>query len=207
MKVSVSYLSSKFSKEETLQKIAKTSADYLHVDLMDGEFVSQKNFTIKGIIKTLDNYSKPLDIHLMVNKPLELVKELVKLKPAMITIHCEVTDVLSTINYLHEHNIKTGITLNPTTPLSAIEPYLHIIDLVLIMSVTPGAGGQKFLLESVSRLVALKSYQTKNNFLISVDGGINDVTSKLIKNYVDILVSGSYICGSSDYEERIQKLR
>ena len=208
MKIAVSYLSSKKSKKETIQLIEDTTADYIHVDLMDGGFVSKKNFTTKEVEELLENHTKPLDIHLMVFDPIIYVSSLAKLNPEFITFHLEATkDIVKTIEAIKMQGIKAGITIRPDTDLYELMPYLSLVDLVLIMSVNPGEGGQEFMMSAVDRLQALREIRKNNglSFLIEIDGGINKDTIKFVKD-VDIAVSGSFICNSFNYQERIDEL-
>ena len=208
MKIAVSYLSSKKSKKETIQLIEDTTADYIHVDLMDGGFVSKKNFTTKEVEELLENHTKPLDIHLMVFDPIIYVSSLAKLNPEFITFHLEATkDIVKTIEAIKIQGIKAGITIRPDTDLYELMPYLSLVDLVLIMSVNPGEGGQEFMMSAVDRLQALMEIRKDNDlsFLIEIDGGINKDTIKFVKD-VDIAVSGSFICNSFNYQERIDEL-
>lgn len=208
MKISVSYLSSKKSKKETIQLIEDTTADYIHVDLMDGGFVPKKNFTIEEVEELLEKHTKPLDIHLMVFDPIIYVPSLAKLNPEFITFHLEATkDVVKTIEAIKMQGIKAGITIRPDTDLYELMPYLSLVDLVLIMSVNPGEGGQEFMMSAVDRLQALMEIRKDNDlsFLIEIDGGINKDTIKFVKD-VDIAVSGSFICNSFNYQERIAEL-
>ena len=208
MKISVSYLSSKYEKRKTLELIEATTADYIHVDLMDGGFVPKKNFTIDEVLELLNDCEKPLDIHLMVFDPILNIDELAKLNPEYITFHVEATkDVVKTIEKIKEHGIKVGLSIKPNTDLYELMPYLTLIDLVLIMSVEPGEGGQEFLLESPHRLQELLKVREENHlsFQIEMDGGINDETILLVPE-LDIVVSGSFICRSDHYQEQIYKL-
>ena len=208
MKISVSYLSSKKSMRETIRLIEETTADYIHVDLMDGGFVPKKNFTIEEVEELLEKHTKPLDIHLMVFDPIIYVPSLAKLNPEFITFHLEATkDVVKTIEAIKMQGIKAGITIRPDTDLYELMPYLSLVDLVLIMSVEPGEGGQEFMMSAVDRLQVLMEIRKDNDlsFLTQIDGGINKDTIKLVKD-VDIAVSGSFICNSSNYQERINEL-
>lgn len=209
MEVSVSYLSSYYSQEKTIMQIENTSANYIHVDLMDGGFVPTKNFTINEVTRLLKNHEKPLDIHLMTFDPLIYINDLAKLKPEYITFHLEATkDIVKTIELIKRNNIKVGLSIKPNTDILELMPYLTLIDLVLIMSVEPGQGGQKFIYTSVDKLHDLLKIRKENNlnFKISMDGGINDDTIKLVQG-LDIVVSGSYICKSNNYEEQIKKIK
>lgn len=209
MLISVSYLSSYYSKEKTIYYLEKTSADYIHVDLMDGGFVPTKNFTIEEVLKLLKNHEKPLDIHLMTFDPIIYIDDLAQLNPEYITFHIEATkDIIKTIEKIKRKNIKVGLTIKPDTDLLELIPYLSFIDLVLIMSVNPGAGGQSFIPSSLERLKELKQIRDENNlsFKISMDGGINEEVIKELTD-LDIAVSGSYVCKSLDYEKQIKQLR
>jgi len=208
MKISVSYLSSKKSMRETIRLIEETTADYIHVDLMDGGFVPKKNFTIEEVEELLEKHTKPLDIHLMVFDPIIYVPSLAKLNPEFITFHLEATkDVVKTIEAIKMQGIKAGITIRPDTDLYELMPYLSLVDLVLIMSVNPGEGGQEFMMSAVDRLQVLMEIRKNNglSFLTQIDGGINKDTIRLVGD-VDIAVSGSFICNSSNYQERINEL-
>ena len=208
MKISVSYLSSKKSKRETIRLIEETTADYIHVDLMDGGFVPKKNFTMEEVEELLEKHTKPLDIHLMVFDPIIYVSSLAKLNPEFITFHLEATkDIVKTIEAIKMHGIKAGITIRPDTDLYELMPYLSLVDLVLIMSVEPGAGGQEFMMSAVERLHELLQIRKNNglSFLTEIDGGINSDTIQLVLD-VDIVVSGSFICNSSNYQDRIDEL-
>ena len=208
MKISVSYLSSKKSMRETIRLIEETTADYIHVDLMDGGFVPKKNFTIEEVEELLEKHTKPLDIHLMVFDPIIYVPSLAKLNPEFITFHLEATkDVVKTIEAIKMQGIKAGITIRPDTDLYELMPYLSLVDLVLIMSVNPGEGGQEFMTSAVERLQELLQIRKNNglSFLTQIDGGINKDTIRFVGD-VDIAVSGSFICNSSNYQERINEL-
>ena len=209
MKISVSYLSSKYSKEETIRLIEATDADYIHVDLMDGGFVPTKNFTIPEVLSLLEKHIKPLDIHLMVFDPIIYISDLAKLKPKYITFHVEATkDIVKTIEEIRKQGIGVGLSIKPNTDLYELMPYLSLVDLVLLMSVEPGAGGQEFISSSVERLKELLEYRRQNNlsFQIEMDGGINKDTIKQVAD-LDIVVSGSFVCKSDHYQERINELK
>lgn len=209
MLLSVSYLSSYYSKDKTISMIEETSADYIHVDLMDGGFVPTKNFTIEETLKLLKKHQKALDIHLMTFDPIIYIDDLSTLKPVYITFQLESTkDIVKTIEVIKRNNIKAGIAIKPGTDLLELMPYLPLIDQVLLMSVEPGMGGQSFIYQTVDKLKELKKIREENNlnFKISMDGGINEDTIKLVPD-LDIVVSGSFICKSNNYEASITKLR
>jgi len=207
MKIAASYLSIKDNLKENLEKLTTCDIDYLHLDIMDGEFVLNKTKEFNELKESLNN-KKPFDVHLMVEdvkKYIDLYKEL---KPEFITFHYEVNyDIMSLVMYLKQNNIKVGISINPLTKVEVLIPYLPFIDLVLIMSVTPGKGGQEFIESSVDKINKLLELRNNNgyDFLIEVDGGINDNTIEKVKN-VDIAVIGSYIT-SGDYEQRIKNVK
>ena len=203
MKISASFLSIKDNLKENIDLLTKCDIDYLHLDIMDGIFVKNKTWDISEI-KNLINYNKPLDVHLMVSDVYKYVDEYKDLNPEFITFHYEVNlDIMDIINYIKKYNIKVGLSIKPNTEVDEIIPYLPYLDLILVMSVEPGEGGQKFIINSVDKIKKLK--ELKGNYLIEVDGGINDSTISLVKD-VDIAVIGSYIT-SGNYEEKIKSIK
>ena len=204
MKVAVSFIKSRYSEKETIDLINQTSADFLHIDIMDGEFVENKNYDYEDIKMFLKDNHKPLDIHLMCADPLKYIEEYIELKPYNITFHIEaVNNPLRLIELLHDNGIRCGLAINPDTNIKEIKPYLDLIDNVLVMSVYPGKGGQKFIPESTSKINELALL--KKNFTIEVDGGVNNEVINNLQN-VDIVVSGSYICESEDYQKTMDTL-
>lgn len=205
MKISVSYLSSKYDKKTTLKMIENSSADLLHVDLMDGKYVENKNFTINEVINSFKNISLPLDMHLMVDNPDKYIKNFSMLNLEYITFHPKTSkNVKKTIELIKSIGVNVGIAINPDEDINIINDYINEIDLVLIMSVVPGKGGQKFIPEVLDKI----DYLTDSEVLISVDGGINEESIELLKNKrIDILVSGSYICNSDNFDQQIKKIR
>lgn len=203
MKISASFLSIKDNLKENIDLLTKCDIDYLHLDIMDGIFVKNKTWDISEI-KNLINYNKPLDVHLMVSDVYKYVDEYKDLNPEFITFHYEVDlDIMDIINYIKKYNIKVGLSIKPNTKVDEIIPYLPYLDLILVMSVEPGEGGQKFIIDSVDKIKKLK--ELKGDYLIEVDGGINDSTISLVKD-VDIAVIGSYIT-SGNYEEKIKSIK
>lgn len=208
MKVSVSYLKTPYTVEETIAKIEETSADLIHVDLKDGLFVDECNFAWEEIWPLLKNRTKPLDIHLMTVDVEHHIKNAKCFKPRYITFHLEASKyVRDCIALIKNMGSKCGIAISPETPIEELEPYIGKIDVVLVLSVTPGYGGQKFIPETIEKLKKLKEWQKENKFLIEVDGGINAKTISLVKEYADIVVSGSYTCESKDFETSILNLK
>lgn len=207
MKISVSYLSSDNIAED-LRKLNVTNVDYIHVDVMDGWFVRNKSLPFKKL-KDIHKYTnKRLDIHLMVKKPYKYIDDYATLNAEYITVHVESKHVDKALQMIESYGIKKGLSIKPNTPLDVLIPYLDNIDLILVMGVEPGRGGQKFIEDTVDRVKELKSLlkENKSKALISVDGGVNDVVAEKLKD-VDILVSGSYVISSDDYQYQIYKLR
>ena len=206
-KVSVSFLSSK-NEEKDLLKICRTSANYIHVDVMDGKFVKKRNNPYKKLAKMSNVLNKRLDVHLMEKNPLKNINYYASLNTEYITVHAELEKVDKYLDLIKEYGIKCGLAINPDTDISILIPYLDKIDLILIMSVYPGLGGQLFIEETLKKILKLKKMLTskKLDIKISVDGGINEEVVKKLEN-VDIIVSGSYITNSEDFEERILTLK
>lgn len=207
MKISASYLSIKENLKENIELLTNCDIDYLHLDIMDGKFVENKTKDFSELEKILNN-NKPFDVHLMVEDVPKYIEEYKKLKPEFITFHYEINyDIMFLVMYLKENNIKAGISIKPETKIEALIPFLPFVDLVLVMTVEPGKGGQKFIEESTEKIEKLIELRSKNNydFLIEVDGGINIDTIEKV-NMVDIAVIGSYIT-NGDYEEKIKNVK
>ena len=203
IKVSTSILTCN-NRIQATEELNKTNTDYIHIDYMDGIFVDNKEFTIEEI-KTLSKIStKKLDIHIMAENPEPIIQELKDLNIEYITIHYEINKPLDKIiNLIHNQGYKCGISIKPKTNPKNIIEYLKKIDLVLIMSVEPGKGGQKFIPDVLNKIKELK----QNNLIIEIDGGINNTNIEELKNIVDIVVVGSYITNSSDYNKQINNLK
>lgn len=196
MKISASFLT--IDNIDNVNKLVNCDIDYLHLDIMDGIFVDNKSEVLEV------PHIKPLDIHLMVSDVYKYIDKYKTLNPLYITFHYETgVDILSVINYIKKFNIKVGLSIKPSTKVEEIIPYLPYLDLVLVMSVEPGKGGQSFIMNSVDKIKKLK--ELKGDYVIEVDGGINDSTIKYVNN-ADIVVVGSYIT-SGNYEERIKNLK
>ena len=211
MKVGVSFISSDYDLETTISKIDESSADYIHVDVMDGHFVPNLTFGPMITLKIKETSTLPLDVHLMVNDPQKMIGWFVKAGADIITVHYEACQNLAEIiQDIKSHNVRVGISIKPNTNVEVLLPYLADIDLVLVMSVEPGFGGQQFMssaLEKISWLCAQK--QAFNfNYEIEVDGGINDQTSALcISAGADVLVAGNYVFTHKDYAQAIRQLK
>ena len=206
--ISVSFIKSIYKEEKTISLINDSIANYLHIDIMDGIFVKEYNYDFTTIAYYLNGVKKPLDIHLMVKDVKKYIDEYKILKPTYITFHLEAVDnPKEVIDYIKENNIGVGLAFNPSTDIEKIIPYLSDIDIVLVLSVNPGAGGQKFIKDTIPKIKKLRNLQKNYHYLISVDGGINDETIKFVYNDIDIAVSGSYICESSDFNKQIVRLK
>ena len=214
IKISPSILSADFSKlSSEIKKLEEGGADMIHVDVMDGHFVP--NLTIgPPVIKSLRSHtSLPFDVHLMISPVHKYIKNFSDAGADIITIHPEATDsLIDSINHIKNLKKKAGVSLNPNTKISVVEKYLDKIDLILIMSVYPGFGGQKFIPEVLSKIKTLSEIKkNKNlNFDIEVDGGINFENSKsVIEAGANILVSGTTIFkeNSGDIKKNIETLK
>ena len=198
IKISPSILSADFSKlGSEIQDLEKAKADLIHIDVMDGHFVP--NITIgPGVINKLRKYTLlPFDVHLMISPVHNFIKNFAEAGADIITIHPEATnDLVSSIKKIKSYNKKAGVSLNPETSVKKVMPVLNSIDLVLVMSVSPGFGGQKFIKETLDKVKILRKEIDNKNFKtqIEIDGGINFETAKMAKEAgADILVSGTTI--------------
>ncbi len=214
IQISTSILSADFSRlGDDIKRLEESGADMIHVDVMDGHFVP--NLTIgPPVIKSLRKYTKlPFDVHLMINPVHKYIKDYSDAGADIITFHPEATEnILETINLIKSFNKKVGISLNPDTKINVTEEHLDKIDLILIMSVYPGFGGQKFISEVLKKIKDLDKIrkEKKLNFKIEIDGGINFETSKIaVDAGVDILVSGTTIFkeNSGDIKKNIKTLK
>ena len=208
MLVSTSFLSSNNIPRD-LKKLNETDTDYIHVDVMDGKFVPNKTMPFSEMRHISDYTSKRLDVHLMVKNVKDYINLYAKLNPLIITFHYEaVSTPLEIIDYIKSLNIKVGMSIKPSTKVEEIVSLLPYLDLVLVMSVEPGYGGQEFIYDSHIKINELDKIRKEKNYayLIEVDGGVNDITSKLCKN-ADILVVGSFITDSENYQLQIEKIR
>ncbi len=207
--IAASFLDIRDPKCEEVTKLDKLDVDYIHLDVMDGIFVENKTYTYDEFCDIVKYTTKPKDVHLMVSDVKKYIDQFINLKPEFITFHYEAaSEVSSVINYIKERNVKVGISIKPSTDVSEIIRYLGSIDLVLVMSVEPGKGGQAFNEDSVKKIEQLYNIREKENYqyLIEVDGGINSETIKKCDK-ADICVVGSFITKKDDYNEAINELR
>ena len=198
IKISPSILSADFSKlGEEIKNLEQAKADLIHIDVMDGHFVPNITIGPEVIKKLRKHTSLPFDVHLMISPVHNFIENFAEAGADIITIHPEATDdLLKSIKKIKSLNKKAGVSLNPKTPIDKVLPVLNLIDLVLVMSVNPGFGGQKFMIETLEKVKKLrKEIDTKKyKAQIEIDGGINFENSKLAKSAgVDILVSGTTI--------------
>ena len=208
MKVSASFLSSK-NPALDLTKLNDTDVDYIHVDIMDGRFVSNKTMPFSEMKNIYKYTSKRLDVHLMVEDPKKYIPLYAELNTEYITIHLEIDeDIMGILELIKSYSIKAGISIKPNTKVSELVPYLPYIDMILIMSVEPGAGGQKFIMETEERINEVRNLLDSYNIsaVINVDGGINSDSVSMCKK-ADIVTAGSYIINSSDFQEKVTSLR
>jgi ribulose-phosphate 3-epimerase len=208
--VAPSILAADFSRlGDEIERVEAAGADWIHCDIMDGHFVDNISFgpEIVKVVRGLT--SLPLDVHLMIEHPDHYVPRFAKVGANSITVHVEPEakhDIESTLLQIRETGCRAGLTLNPETPFDLIEPFLHKIDLLLIMTVHPGFGGQSFRADQMHKVKRARSLNRKLD--IEVDGGINADTARLsIENGANVLVAGTSIFHSKDYANAIRQLR
>lgn len=209
--LSPSILSADFTKlGEEIETIDNAGAEYIHVDVMDGMFVPSISYGMPVIKSIRKSTGKVFDVHLMISEPIRYIADFAASGADMITVHVEAcSDVVATIEKIREYKLKVGITLNPDTPVSAIKPYLNRVDMVLIMSVNPGFGGQKFITSSVDKIKEVKRLRDELNlsYDIEIDGGINiDNLATVLEAGANVIVAGSAIF-RGDAAENVKKFK
>lgn len=211
-KVSPSLLAADFANlTKDIDMINRSEADWLHLDVMDGVFVPNISFGFPVLQAVAKICQKPLDVHLMIVDPGKFTEQVKALGAYMMNVHYEACPHLHrTIQQIHDAGMKAGVTLNPHTPVNVLEDIIQDVDMVLLMTVNPGFGGQKFIEHSIDKVRRLKELilKTGSHALIEVDGGVNgDTGRRLVAAGVDVLVAGSYVFGAEKPEERIKELK
>ena len=196
--------------DNEIEMINRSEAEWLHLDVMDGVFVPNISFGFPVLEAVAKKCTKALDVHYMIVHPEQYIKQTAKLGAMMINVHYETcTHLHRTIQEIHDAGMKAGVTLNPSTPVSVLEDIIKDVDMVLLMSVNPGFGGQKFIENTIDKVKRLRKLIEEKgaNTLIEVDGGVQGETApRLVAAGVDVLVSGSYVFKSATPEAIIHSL-
>lgn len=210
--VSPSLLAANFiDLRSDVDMINRSEADWLHMDIMDGVFVPNISFGFPVLEAVAKACTKPLDVHFMIVHPEQYIQRTAKLGAMMMNVHYEAcTHLHRTVQEIHDAGMKAGVTLNPSTPVSVLEDIINDVDMVLLMSVNPGFGGQAFIENTISKVQRLKELieRSGSKALIEVDGGVQAETApRLVKAGVDVLVSGSYVFKAADPFQTIKELK
>ncbi len=201
------------SLPEEILKAESFGAKFIHIDVMDCKFVPNLSFSIEEIKNITRGHSLLNDVHLMIEEPYRYIKDYYDAGADLITFHFEALpsekEIHQTIRLIHSFGIYAGLSIKPNTPTNVLIPFMEELDLILLMSVEPGKGGQKFIEKSLERLDEIEKLKEKTTHkpLIEIDGGINLETGKAsLRHHADVLVAGSYLYGHDDMEERIKEL-
>lgn len=210
--VSPSLLAADFlNLKDEIEMINNSQADWLHMDIMDGVFVPNISFGFPVLEAVSKVCKKPLDVHFMIVHPEQYIEQTAKLGAMMMNVHYETcTHLHRTIQQIHAAGMKAGVTLNPSTPVSMLEDIIYDVDMVLLMSVNPGFGGQKFIENTIRKVKRLRKMidDAGTHTLIEIDGGVQGETApRLVKAGADVLVSGSYVFKSADPHATIEALK
>ena len=211
-KIAPSILAANFGNlSRDCEIVNKSNADWFHLDVMDGLFVPNISFGMPIVSSIRKMTKKPLDVHLMIIEPERYIDKFVEIGSDILTVHVEATSEMDRIlDRIKESSIKSGIAINPDTPINKLEDYINRVDLVCLMGVQAGFGGQKFIEKTFNRLIELKSLINSkgSSAVIEIDGGVDNTNSKKLKSLgADILVAGSYIFKSSDINSAIDSLK
>lgn len=212
MKIAPSILSADFANlAKDIELVEQYGVDYIHVDVMDGQFVPNITFGPSMVTSLKQVTQLPLDVHLMIVEPERFILDFAKAGADIISIHVESTPhIHRALQMIQQAGVKAGVVVNPGTPITMIEPVLSMVDLVLVMTVNPGFGGQQFIPETLNKIEKLKVLKETNgyNYEIEVDGGITLDTAQLCRDAgAEVFVAGSYIYNSSDVGSSIQALK